>query len=158
MKKRLFPFALALALCVGLVIPAEANNLPKAGEEMSMYSTGSCTGIVDQNGSLWVWGYGGGGVLGIGEVEMDYFQSTPRKVMDDVRSFEIGNTSAVVKTDNTLWLCGNRVEVEWYESSGPRYTFTKSMDNVASVSVGGSHAAVIKTDGSLWIWRRSCAG
>ena len=80
--------------------------------------------------------------------------------MDDVASVSLGgHYSAAVKKDGSLWVWGRNfagcIGDGTYER---RFEPVKIMDNVASVSLGGScmlergHTAAIKADGSLWMW------
>lgn len=64
-----------------------------------------------------------------------------------------GGTLAVVDNNNTLWMRGKEAYKDLgngkFEQSA---SFTKVMENVSSVSCDGSNTAVIKTDGSLWVF------
>lgn len=64
-----------------------------------------------------------------------------------------GGTLAVVDNNNTLWMRGNEAYKDLgngkFEQSA---SFVKVMENVSSVSCDGSNTAVIKTDGSLWVF------
>jgi alpha-tubulin suppressor-like RCC1 family protein len=63
-----------------------------------------------------------------------------------------GNTY-IIKNDGTLWGCGSQ-----YVGNGTGYKeeqieFVKILDNVRSVSSGGSQARVaVKKDDTLWVW------
>ena len=68
-----------------------------------------------------------------------------------------GDSSAAIKEDGTLWAWGyNRWGQvgcgldgnEYYQVENP----TRIMDSVTSVSLGSSHSAAIRSDGSLWAW------
>lgn len=64
-----------------------------------------------------------------------------------------GGTLAVVDNNNTLWMRGKEAYKDLgngkFEQSA---SFAKVMENVSSVSCDGSNTAVIKTDGSLWVF------
>lgn len=64
-----------------------------------------------------------------------------------------GGTLAVVDNSNTLWMRGKEAYKDLgngkFEQSA---SFAKVMENVSSVSCDGSNTAVIKTDGSLWVF------
>lgn len=67
--------------------------------------------------------------------------------------------SAVVKTDGTLWVWGDRGSgqpgVGYITNSS---TPVQVMSEVADVSVGASFIMVIKTDGTLWAWGYNSVG
>lgn len=78
------------------------------------------------------------------------------------------NRTAMIKQDGSLWLCGVGFswESKYYngdfldadENEVVRKRPVKIMDNVASVSLGEENIAVIKKDGSLWVWGNNSNG
>lgn len=119
-----------------------------------------------------MWGDGGDGIFGCAPVGEDSFYTTPQKVMDNVSSVSISNSSttpyiAVIKTDGSLWTWGHNGNGQ-LGNGGKGKDFNgwsifqetplKIMDDVAAVSCGISHAAAIKTDGSLWVWGNTSYG
>lgn len=120
-------------------------------------SDGDQTAAIKTDSSLWMWG----GIFAIGlDSTGSGYQTTPKKVMDDVAQVSCGgNFTAVVKTDGSLWTwgygyngtLGNGAEAN---SSTPQ----KIMDDVAQVSCGADFAAAVKTDGSLWTWGSNRVG
>ena len=114
------------------------------------------TMILNTDGTLWACGYNKNGELGDGTTTN---RSTPVQVMTGVASVSAGGNSnwvsggqtMIVKTDGTLWACGNNS----YGQLGDGTTTSCStpvqvMTGVASVSSGGEHTMIVKTDGSLW--------
>lgn len=64
-----------------------------------------------------------------------------------------GGTLAVVDNNNTLWMRGKEAYKDLGNGKFERSaSFAKVMENVSSVSCDGSNTAVIKTDGSLWVF------
>lgn len=121
----------------------------KVMEDVAAVSCGNgITAAIKKDGSLWIWGITGDSLCNqiVGSTRC---QTVPVKVMDDVASIE--SILSVVKTDGSLWARG------W----GPYYVdetatehssdFVKLTDDVVTTS-GSSARAVIKKDGSLWMW------
>lgn len=158
MKKRIVSLALTLIICLGLAIPASAYDMAKAGKANVVSAGGNHTGLIDKNGSLWMWGLYkpvGNGLWKPAPV--------PAKVLDNVVSVSSGSShTAALKADGSLWIWGSNNSGELgnggigniHDSEGGIYQDVpvKVMDNVASVSCGDSYTAAIKTDGSLWMW------
>ena len=136
----------------------------------------SCEGgiaVIKTDGSLWTWGYDNlNGNLGNGTTEPGL---TPTKIMDDVVMYS-GSTqgAAAVKRDGSLWMWGCNEENQLLNGGvgNDVYPFDfgdgrvipiqtvplKVMDGVSCVSYTGDTAAVIKTDGSLWMWGNNWNG
>ena len=107
--------------------------------------------VIDEDGSLWVWGFNSSGQLGDGSTE---YHNEPVKIMDGVKSVSLGEYhSAAIKKDDSLWMWGEN----WYGQLGDGSTEdqhepVKILDDVQFVSLGERHSAVVKKDGSLWAW------
>lgn len=158
MKQRIVSLALTLIICLGLAVPASAYGMAKAGKANVVSAGGNHTGLIDKNGSLWMWGLYkpiGNGLWKPAPV--------PAKVLDNVVSVSSGsNHTAAIKTDGSLWMWGSNNSGELgnggigniHDSEGGIYQNVpvKVMDKVASVSCGDGYTAAIKTDGSLWMW------
>lgn len=182
MKNRLLSLMLVSALCLGSTIPILAYDSARADMPTVISSIGSVnnydptsnnnTAFIDQNGALWVVGSNYEGQLGIGNRDNS---DKPVKVMENVTSFSLGKEHiAAIKTDHSLWMWGDNThgqlgngrvgEITEESGGGMTYDFVyqtvpvKIMDDVAAVSCGHSHTAVIKTDGSLWMWGLSDDG
>ena len=137
-------------------------------------SCGSNTAAaITGDGTLWMWGYNDNGELGNGKVGNDTYnrhviQTTPIKVMENVSAVSVGEYHvAAIKDDNTLWVWGlNRYgqlgngwtgnqyytvpngSESWYYQTVPE----KLMDDVAAVNCSDYSTAVVKRDGSVWVW------
>lgn len=104
----------------------------------------SCSGCIDNNGILYMWGSNLFGRLGNGTTNNS---STPIKIMDNVKEVNLGDFySTAITKDGSLYLWGGE------DNSIP----VKIMDNVKTVSLGGSlgseHIGAITEDGSLYMW------
>jgi alpha-tubulin suppressor-like RCC1 family protein len=129
------------------------------GSNWKQVSAGSLhAAAIKTDGTLWVWGNGTLGRLGINDVTI---RSTP------VTTFAGGNNwkqvssaagTAAIKTDGTLWIWGSgdsgRLGTnDTTQRNTPVTTFAGGT-NWKQVSVGPNITAAIKTDGTLWIWGR----
>lgn len=144
---------------------------------MDDVATVSCGGntvaAITKDSTLWMWGSNSNGELGNGEVGNDTYnrhviQTTPIKVMGNVSAVSVGGDHvAAIKDDNTLWVWGlNRYgqlgngwtgnqyytmpngSESWYYQTVPE----KLMDDVAAVNCSDHSTAVVKRDGSFWVW------
>ena len=120
---------------------------------------------IKNDGTLWVWGDNTNGSLGNNNISS---RSTPVQTFSGGTNWKqvsggAGNTAAI-KTDGTLWLWGEN----YYGILGTNNRIYRSTPiqtvsggtNWKHVSVcahtgNNSHAAAIKTDGSLWLWGRN---
>ena len=126
---------------------------------------------IQTDGSLWMWGKNIHSELGnsgqgdkfyeIEELDsVEYYQTTPIKVLENVTSVSLGaNHTAAIQTDGSLWMWGSN----YYGQLGNGTNTdagepVKIMDGAAAVDLGWSRTAVLKTDGSLWTWGRNCYG
>ena len=125
-------------------------------------STGlSTSAAVKDDGTLWLWGFGGGGRLG---TDSTLAQSSPVQTVSggtNWKQVSLGcHHSAAIKTDGTLWLwgcgaCGRLGSNSEASVSSPVQTISGGT-NWKQVSVGRGHSGAIKTDGTLWLW--GCGG
>lgn len=130
---------------------------------VSAGSNQNLTAAIKTDGSLWLWGTGSIGILGNNSTAS---RSSPVQTIsggNNWRSVSLGaNHSAAIKTDGSLWLWGinnngNMGDNSLIWHSSPVQTISGGT-NWRSVSLGTSHSAAIKTDGSLWLWGLGTAG
>ena len=78
---------------------------------------GTSVFAIKKDGSLWAWGNGTNGVLGVGtKGSIKYYENTakytgkvaaPTKVMDDVAAVSSDLHTMILKKDGSLWACGD---------------------------------------------------
>jgi len=112
---------------------------------------------IKTDGTLWLWGYNGTGVLGTNSLTN---QSSPVQTVstgDNWKQVSLGRFhSAAIKTDGSLWSWG----LGAYGVLGTNSTTGQSSpvqtisggNNWKQVSLKCFNSAAIKTDGSLWMW------
>ena len=108
--------------------------------------------VIDNNGSLWAWGWNNWGELGDGTTEERH---SPVYIMTDVVAVSAHAAySVALRTDGSLWAWGGNYWGELGDGGvRERHTPIHIKDDVAAVSVGVSNIVLIRTDGSLWDWR-----
>jgi len=123
----------------------------------------SSSGGIKTNGTLWMWGYGGYGILGTNNINS---RSSPVQTISggtNWKQLSVGRDStAAVKTDGSLWVWGlNTFGQLGNNGTVSSYQPIQTISNVNTwkqSSVGDTHMAAIKTNGSLWVWGRNTAG
>lgn len=109
------------------------------------------------DGSLWTWGNGGNGRLGINATANRSIPVQTTSATTDWKFIEAGETSSFsIKTDGTLFSWGAAAGGLLANDSGivNRSTPAQTVSNVSTwKSVAAcKHVAAIKIDGTLWTW------
>lgn len=156
MKKRFIAMILSFILVVG-ISPVESfaaetsDNGENQGAIVGVSLGNAHSGIIKDDGNLWMCGYNHYGQVGNKTTE-DCLNST--KVMSNVKNVSLGYVnSAAIKEDGSLWMWGQN----FYGQLGNGKTEDQTepiyiMGNVKNVSLGFVHSGAIKEDGSLWMW------
>jgi alpha-tubulin suppressor-like RCC1 family protein len=117
---------------------------------------------IKTDGTLWSWGYNGGGQLGLGN-KTNY--SSPKQVGGLTNWSAIsGNGQShclAVKTDGTLWSWGANYFGALGLGNRTDYSSPKQVGALTAWSrvAGNNHFSVaLKTDGTLWTWGRNAVG
>ena len=117
---------------------------------------------IKTNGTLWAWGQGNSGTLGLNE---NTSKSSPVQVGASTNWSLVSACAyvAAIKTDGTLWTWGgNGYGVLGRNNPGSVYTSSPTQVGVATnwskVDVGNFSMGAIKTDGTLWTWGRNQNG
>ncbi len=128
------------------------------GTTWSKVSCGTLnTGAIKTDGSLWMWGGNVNGSLGLNNASG--IISSPTQLGNETNwsTISVGHLHcAGIKTDGRLWLWGNNSYGQLgtnstTRTSSPVQTIAGGT-NWSQVSVGWTHTAAIKTDGTLWSW------
>jgi len=182
MKRKLLVSLLVLSMVLCLLPVGVSAEGIVGTEYNTISAGPAHAAAIDSKGGLWTWGCNGVGQLGNGgvvditdgpEAEYGYiYQSTPAKIMDDVVSvstneaFDLAvgpaqtSATAAIKSDGSLWVwgsaefigTGNKGNAENENGYAYQNVPIKLMDNVASVSMGGTYSYALKTDGTLFCW------
>ena len=117
---------------------------------------------IRSDGSLWAWGENNYGQLGDGSSEN---RLSPVRIMDEV--FAVSASSApdpgpglghsmAIKSDGSLWAWGaNRDGQLGDGTTDDRHSPVRVMEDVVAVAAADWSTIVIRSDSSLWIFRRN---
>lgn len=112
-------------------------------------------------GSLWAWGGGGLGRLGLGDQTNRLSPVQIGALTNWCRSAAGCNSSAAVKADGTLWTWGNNCYGQLGQNTRSNYGVLSPVQvgaltnwRCADVNCGNANEfmVAIKTDGTLWSW------
>ena len=121
------------------------------------------THAIRKDGTLWGWGGGGQGILGVNDTTS---YSSPKQIPGNTWAHITSTGSAqtlAVKTDGTLWSWGTK-------ENGALGNNNMDADRSSPIQVGDAtnwsghiaggrqHFAAIKTDGTLWTWGGAYGG
>ena len=109
------------------------------------------SGVIAQNGSLYMWGSNDDGQIGDGTTKDRY---KPTKILDHVIAVSLGDWhSGAITQDGSLYMWGSNDSGEIGDgTTEDRYKPTKILDHVIAVSLGGCYSGAITQDGSLYMW------
>ena len=109
------------------------------------------SGVIAQNGSLYMWGRNDSGQIGDGTTEYRY---KPTKILDHVIAVSLGDFhSGAITQDGSLYMWGSNDHGQIGDgTTEDRYKPTKILDHVIAVSLGGFRSGAITQDGSLYMW------
>ena len=112
---------------------------------------GNNSAVIKKDGSLWIWGENYMNILGVKNTSKI---RTPIEIMDNVVDIDLSfrNVIAAVKEDRSLWMRGRSSYHIGNDVIDTEGASIKIMDGVVDVELGEYATAVIKEDGSLWMW------
>jgi alpha-tubulin suppressor-like RCC1 family protein len=110
---------------------------------------------IKTDGTLWTWGYGLFGRLGLGDTT-DRSSPTQVGALTNWSKASVGfRHTAAIKADGTLWVWGNNTYGQLGQNN---VTYRSSPVQIGSLTTwsfvfaGDFNSAAIKTDGTLWTW------
>jgi len=130
-------------------------------EFISAYSEGGAG--IKSDGTLWTWGRNVAGEVGDGTVVSRFSPVQTAGAGTNWKQVACGYRSmAAIKTDGTLWTWGSNASGQLGDNtvvnrSSPGTTAAAGT-NWKQVSIGSTHVAAIKTDGTLWTWGENLFG
>ena len=115
------------------------------------------SGVIAQDGSLYMWGVNDFGQIGDGTTKNRY---KPTKILDHVVSVSLGDYySGAITQDGSLYMWGCNYSGQIGDgTTEDRYKPTKILDHVIAVSLGDDHSGAITQDGSLYMWGWNSSG
>ena len=115
------------------------------------------SGVIAQDGSLYMWGVNDFGQIGDGTTKNRY---KPTKILDHVIAVSLGYChSGAITQDGSLYMWGSNDSGQIGDgTTEDRYKPTKILDHVIAVSLGVSHSGAITQDGSLYMWGSNSRG
>ena len=125
-------------------------------------SGGSHTAAIKNDGTLWMWGYNGGGEVKYGQLGDNTIidKSSPVQTVcggTDWKSVSCGaKFTAAIKNNGTLWTWGQNANGQLGDEtsnnkSSPVQTIAGGTD-WKQISCGDNHMIAIKNNGTCWTW------
>lgn len=117
---------------------------------------------VKPDGSLYAWGWGGGGMLGDG-LNVSYSSPTAITTVTNAKGVAVGgDTSYVLRTDGTVRSFGNNANGELGVGATPSFSSTPmsitTLSNIVAISAGTDHALALDASGIVWAWGAGALG
>ncbi|MEO7098703.1 MAG: hypothetical protein ABI162_05035 [Luteolibacter sp.] len=111
---------------------------------------------IKENGSLWGWGFGSNGALGLGVLTASRNVPTQIGVASDWQTVAAGEShNLAIKTDGTLWSWGTNYSGQVGNGTTTAQTSPIQIGTLSgwkSIAAGSEHSLAVRTDGSLWAW------
>lgn len=125
--------------------------------------TGICTSVgIKTDGSLWTWGCGSFGLLGIGKDTSTIWEPMQVGYQRDWKEISCKGTHVLaLKNDGSLWAWGDN---SWGALGDGSTTHRNKPVRIGTdndwqhVSAGSDHSLALKNDGSLWAWGMNLDG
>jgi len=128
------------------------------GTTWKTVSQANMTAAIKTDGTLWVWGYGGGSGLNGTNTPNNTNYSSPTQVGSDTtwsKCYVGYEEVSAIKTDGTLWAWGNNQHGQCAQNNDtPGYSSPVQIPGTtwARHYTGASSISAVKTDGTLWAW------
>jgi alpha-tubulin suppressor-like RCC1 family protein len=114
------------------------------------------------DGTVWVWGIGDFGELGLGATT-DQVVPTKLTTLSNIIAIASGPYHVLaLRADGTLWAWGSNGVGELGTGGIPNSTFAPvqvtGLRGVVSMSAGADHSAAVRSDGTVWTWGNNSLG
>jgi hypothetical protein len=142
-----------IILSIGIFLQAQCfDEVAVSGEHVL---------VIKNDGTLWGWGSNISGTLGLNSTTSQYH--TPQLISNDtdwVKVVNGGSTSWAIKSDGTLWSCGDgQFGALGFGDQNNVYVLTQvGNDNDWFNVSSASHTITTKSDGTLWGWGSNVYG
>jgi alpha-tubulin suppressor-like RCC1 family protein len=124
-------------------------------------NVGNHSAGIQSDGSLWTWGAGSAGQLGLGTTQ-DKYVPTRVGTLNDWALVDCGwNFDLAIKTDGTLWSWGANGSGQLGTGSTQGQLSPVRVGTATDwiqVSGGANHTLGLTSDGSLWAWGSNTSG
>jgi len=151
---------------LGIGISLLSTNIPQPvpsnGTWQAISAGFAHTLAIRTDGTLWAWGRGESGILGLGSSTGSYL---PQPVQSNANwmAIEAGQLHSVgLKIDGTLWTWGNNFDGQLgdgtYSSGTNRPQPILTNVTWRAISAGENHTVAIREDGRLWAWGLNNSG
>lgn len=146
----------SIIICILSLLPLFGSarvNYPAKGRYKAVAAGEAHVMVIKEDGTLWGWGCNENCQLGTGDT-ID--RASAVKILDRVTAVAAGGCQTfAVRDDGSLWGWGYfgpnpRFDKESVVADHWRASPVKILEGVKSVSAGGTHAAILCKDGSLW--------
>ncbi len=105
--------------------------------------------VLDRDGGLWSFGENALGQAGSGHYGLN---DKPRKILDNVVRFSLGEHALAVRTDGTLWAWGRNYDGELGVMDAAVLAPRQVGEGYADVAAGWGYSLALRNDGSLHAW------
>ncbi|TGA09086.1 hypothetical protein E5F44_06660, partial [Clostridioides difficile] len=122
-------------------------------------SSGDSTFLLKNDGTLYSCGMNTSGQLGLGDtIDRKVFTKVNIELKNNFTEYAnnykivLGDTSFILKNDNTLWGSGNNSngQLGLGDTAGKRVFTRMNVENIKDVVCGKMHVVVLKNDGTVW--------
>ena len=143
------------AAAIGAAALCAAFSMPAAHAVQPAVSMGYDHALVLRaDGTVWAWGYGGSGQLGLGNTST---RTTPTQIPTLANVVQVvarGSLSMALKTDGTVWAWGDNSGARTGGSGASVPVQINGLSNIVSINAGTDTAAAFATDasGRVYAW------
>ena len=124
-------------------------------------STGASSFAIKTNGTMWAWGFGAQGRLGLNSITT-YSSPVQIGALTTWSKVAAGNNNGLAaKTDGTLWSWGYNAQGQLGLGNTTTYSSPKQIGALttwSTVTSGSYSLFALKTDGTLWSWAGNGSG